>query len=68
MKLFQIVFQSILTGVMYQCPRNWEVLIVDIVTHRASLNLALSESNIAIYSSENSLDVLEIFDQFRNEF
>lgn len=50
MKIF--VFQSTLTGVMYQCPRDWEVLIIGITA-----NLALSETN----STENSLDVLEIF-------
>lgn len=44
---------------MYQCPRNWDVLIIGITA-----NLALSETN----SSGNSLDVLEIFNQFRNIF
>lgn len=58
MKLF--VFQGTLPGVMYQCPRDWDVLIIGIMA-----NLALFETN----SSGNSLDVLEIFNQFnRNIF
>lgn len=57
MKLF--VFQITLTGLTYQCPRDWDVLVIGIVA-----NLALSKTN----SSENSLDVLEIFNQFRNIF
>lgn len=57
MKLF--VFQITLTGLMYQCQRDWDVLVIGIVA-----NLALSKTN----SSENSLDVLEIFNQFSNIF
>lgn len=51
-KIKWFVFQSTFTGVMYQCPRDWDVLIIGITA-----NLALSETN----STENSLDVLEIF-------